>query len=277
MRFGFHISIAGGLSKVVDRAKDLGCQTIQIFSRSPRAWASPGPAQGSREFKEALKAAGIYPLFVHLPYLPNLATSDNALYKKSLKMLCQDLERAAVLGAEFLVVHPGNCGKAGIEPSLARIAQAINRAFKEVKNDVVLLLENTAGQGTEVGYSFAHLKKIIDKVKNKGRIDVCLDTAHAAGAGYELSTQEGLGETLKEFDRVVGLERVRLLHLNDAKAPIGSHKDRHQHIGRGYIGLEGFRRIINHPRLKDLPGIMETPRDISDIKNMEVMRSLAEK
>jgi deoxyribonuclease-4 len=168
--------------------------------------------------------------------------------------------------------------EASEDQALEAVSQGIDQAFERANNSVILLLENTAGQGTEVGYNFEHLKKILDGVHDRNRMGICLDTAHAFEAGYDLSRKEGLEQTLESFDRTIGLERLHLLHLNDSKTPLGSRTDRHWHIGEGYIGKEGFRNLINHVSVRPLPGIMETPRKdtVEDLKNMSVIRSLME-
>jgi deoxyribonuclease-4 len=168
--------------------------------------------------------------------------------------------------------------KSSEEESIEAVSQAINQAFERVKNSITLLLENTAGQGTEIGYTFEQLKRIISGIDEEKRIGICLDVAHAFEAGYDLSRKEGIEQALESFDRTVGLKRLHLLHLNDSKTPLGSRKDRHWHIGEGYIGKEGFRNLINHASVRTLPGIMETPRKdtVEDLKNMGVIRSLME-
>jgi len=277
MRFGFHISIAGGFSKVIERAKKRGCETIQFFSRNPRIWAySPLNQEDVDRFCEELSQTSISPLFVHMPYLPNLASRDRDLHRKSLDALKADLGRASCLGAPYLIIHVGHRGYQSEDEAIRRIAEGINEAFREVNNSVVLLLENTAGQGTEVGHTFSQIRKILQGVDHEGRLGVCLDTAHAFGAGYDLSTLKGLEQTLGEFQAEIGLERLHVMHLNDTRSALGSHVDRHWHIGEGNIGREGFGNIINHPLLSLLPGIMETPRkdDVEDLRNMGVIRSL---
>jgi len=279
MRFGFHISIAGGFSKVVERAKAKGCETIQFFSRNPRGWKySPLNRNEVEEFRSSIKSSGLFPIFLHLPYLPNIASKDSKFYSRSIDSIVTDLERAVLLGAQYLIIHIGHRMGTPEDEAIEAISQGIDQAFERVKNSVILLLENTAGQGTEIGYNFEQMKKIIDAVKGKKRMGVCLDTAHAFEAGYDLFNKDGLERTLENFDQTIGLKRLHLLHLNDSKAPLGSRKDRHWHIGEGYIGLEGFRYLINHPLLKHLPGIMETPRKdtVEDLKNMKVIRSLVE-
>jgi len=277
MKFGFHISIAGGFSKVLARAKKRECEVIQIFSRNPRVWRNfPIPVKEAKKFGEGLKRESLLPLFVHMPYLPNLASPDDDLYFKSIRCLCEDLERSKVLGASFLILHIGRRINSSEEKAIERFSEGINKALGEVKNSVRLLLENTAGQGTEIGYRFPQIKAIIDLIKEKNRIGLCLDTAHLFEAGYELRTKKGVEGTVNEFDRLVGIDKLFLLHLNDSKTPFASHSDRHWHIGKGYIGLEGFKYLVNHPDLFSLPGIMETPykREGDDLRNMHIIRSL---
>jgi deoxyribonuclease-4 len=275
MRFGFHISIAGGFSKVVGRATKTGCETIQLFSRNPRGWKySPLNEEDVKRFKDSIKIAKIYPVFVHMPYLPNLASPDERLYSISINSLKEELKRAEVLGASFVITHIGSRLTLSEDEAIARVTNAINEALNYIENSVILLLENTAGGGTEIGYKFFHIAKIFEKISKKDRIGVCLDTAHTYEAGYDI--RNNLKSTIQEFDRLIGLDRLHLIHLNDSKTPLGSHSDRHWHIGEGYIGLDAFRNIVNHPKFVHLPGIMETPRktNIEDIKNMEVIRNL---
>ncbi|NIQ37577.1 MAG: deoxyribonuclease IV [Proteobacteria bacterium] len=279
MRFGFHVSIAGGFSKALGRAKARNCETIQVFSRNPRGWKStPLDMEEVSRFRRGLRDEAISPVFVHLPYLPNLATKLTSFYDRSLSVLEEDLRRAEILSAQYLIMHMGSRLSSSRKEALRTLAESINRAFGEVENRTMLLLENTSGQGTQIGSRFEEIGAVIGKVENQDRIGVCLDTAHAYGAGYDMSNRQGLETTLGDLDRFVGLEKLFLIHLNDTKVPLGSQKDRHWHIGEGKIGLEGFRHIVNHPRLSDLPGIMETPRknDRMDLKNMSVIRSLLE-
>ena len=277
MRFGFHISIAGGFSRVIERAQRTSCETIQLFSRNPRGWKyNPLNLDEVEQFKAKLASTNISPCVLHLPYLPNLAAVKSALYTKSINSLCEDLRRAETLSIPFLIIHVGNRVTLSEEEAIEKVVKGINESLQRVSNQVVILLENTAGQGTELGFNFLQLKNILSGVENKKRIGICLDTAHAFQAGYDLSTKKGLDDTLSEFDRLIGLKNLYLLHLNDSKSPLASHSDRHWHIGKGYIGLKGFRNIVNHPLLNHLPGIMETPRkDLKeDLRNMKVMRSL---
>ena len=277
MRFGFHISIAGGFSKIVERALVRGCETIQFFSRNPRGWEySPLNKKEVKAFRSSIQSTTLFPIFLHMPYLPNIASFKSKFYKRSIRSIATDLRRAEQLGAEYLIIHIGHRMESSEDEAIEAVSQGINRAFERVKNSVALLMENTAGQGTEIGYNFEQIKKIIEGVEENARLGVCLDTAHTFEAGYDLSNKEGLEKTLEQFDKTVGLKRLHLIHLNDSKTPLGSRKDRHWHIGEGHIGLEGFRYLINHPLLKHLPGIMETPRKdtVEDLKNMKVIKGL---
>jgi deoxyribonuclease-4 len=211
-----------------------------------------------------------------MPYLPNIASLKSKFYNRSIDSIAEDLKRANQLGAQYLIIHIGHRLESSEDEAIEAVSQGINQAFEKMRNSIVLLLENTAGQGTEIGYSFDQIQKIIEEVNEHQRIGVCLDTAHTFEAGYDLSNREGLDRTLEKFDQRIGLKRLHLLHLNDSKTPLGSRKDRHWHIGEGYIGVEGFRNLVNHPLLRDFPGIMETPRKdtVEDLKNMKLIRSL---
>lgn len=279
MRFGFHISIAGGFPKILKRAEIRGCETIQFFSRNPRGWKyDPLDQNDVKAFREAIQASTLFPIFLHLPYLPNIASKKSKFYSRSIDSIVTDLGRAEQLAVPYLIIHIGHRMDASEEEAIESVSGAINQVFDGVRNSIILLLENTAGQGSEIGYEFSQIKKIIEGIDAKERIGICLDVAHAYEAGYDLSNREGIDRTLESFDQMIGLKRLHLLHLNDSKTPLGSRKDRHWHIGEGYIGLEGFRYLINHPQLKHLPGIMETPRNdtVEDLKNMKVIRSLVE-
>jgi deoxyribonuclease-4 len=280
MRFGFHISIAGGFSKVVERAHARGCETIQFFSRNPRGWKySPLNKKEVKAFRSSIQSSTLFPVFLHMPYLPNIASFKSKFYKRSIHSIATDLQRADQLGAQYLIIHIGHRMESSEDQAIEAVSQGIDQAFEKVENDIILLMENTAGQGTEIGYTFDQIKKIIEGVHDHQRMGVCLDTAHSFEAGYDLSNKDGIERTLETFDQTIGLKRLHLLHLNDSKTPLGSRKDRHWHIGEGYIGPEGFRCLINHPLLRNLPGIMETPRKdtVEDLRNMKVIRSLVAK
>jgi deoxyribonuclease-4 len=279
MRFGFHISIAGGFSKIVERALVRSCETIQFFSRNPRGWKySPLNKKEVEEFRLSIRSSTLFPVFLHMPYLPNIASPKSKFYNRSIRSIATDLQRAEHLGAQYLIIHIGHRMESPEDQAIEAVSQGIDQAFERVKNEVILLLENTAGQGTEIGSSFDQIKKIIEGVHDHQRMGVCLDTAHTFEAGYDLSNKDGIDRTLERFDQTIGLKRLHLLHLNDSRTPLGSRKDRHWHIGEGYIGLKGFRNLVNHPLLNHLPGIMETPRKdtVEDLKNMKVIRNLVE-
>ena len=262
---------------MVDRAKKKNCEAIQLFSRNPRGWRyTELNKEDIEKFKRDIEVSHIYPVVVHMPYLPNLCSPDPDLFKRSVDSLVEDLKRSEYLNAPYLITHMGNRLTSSEEEAILKIVKGINQGLKRVENRVILLLENTAGQGTEIGYSFSHIGKIIELIEDKERIGVVLDTAHAFEAGYDFRTEEAIDKTLKEFDKAIGLKKLKLLHLNDSKTDLGSRSDRHWHIGEGKIGEQGFKNIVNHPLLKNLPGIMETPRkdDKDDLRNMKKIRSL---
>ncbi len=278
MRFGFHISIAGGFSKVVERALQKECQTIQLFSRNPRGWYyNKLDRKDCENFQREIQKYDISPIFVHMPYLPNLATDNKDIYQKSFNSLLTELERCDLLGAHFLIMHIGKRMGNSEKNAISQVSMSINKAFEKVKNNVILLLENTAGMGSEIGYNLDQISEIFKNIKAKERLGIVIDTAHIFEAGYPIHTKQGLDQMLKEFDSLIGLKYLYLLHLNDSKSDLASKLDRHWHIGEGKIGLEGMKRIINHGLLKHLPMIMETPKkdEKDDLKNMRVVKSLA--
>lgn len=280
MRFGFHISISRGFPAAIEEAKSIGCETMQIFTGSQQQWKrsriDPAIAE---EFRTRKKKEDITPLVVHLFYLPNLATNDGELFEKSRNALCIELERSALLGADLLVLHPG-AYKSGIkDQALRHVASALDYAIGKTAgtnaDKVKILIENTSGGGTRLGAEFEELARMFDLIRQTYKVGICLDTSHAFEAGYPLHTAEGLEDTLAEFNRLIGLDKLLLLHLNDSKTPFGSRQDRHWHIGEGEIGLEAFKRIINHSHLRHLPAIMETPMSMQyDLKNMAAAKKL---
>ncbi len=278
VRVGVHVSIAGSIDKAVDRAQERGCDTFQIFSRNPRGWKiKPLADDEVRRFVEKRKKSGIYPPVDHMPYLPNLATPTDEVYDKSVAALIEELQRCALLQIPYLVTHLGSHKGSGEERGLQQIGSAINTAFREVENSVMLLLENTADTKNSMGGTFEHIRRIIDQIEQKARIGICFDTCHAFVAGYELRTEASLEKTLQHFDDVLGLDLLKLIHLNDAKAGLGSKLDRHEHIGLGYIGEDGFRVILHDERIAKLPMILETPVDDrrGDVENLQKARELA--
>ncbi len=278
VKVGVHVSIAGGIEKSVGRAATLGCDTFQIFSRSPRGWSYRDiPEKEQDLFRQNLKSAGIYPPLDHMPYLPNLATENPEMYQKSVATLTAELLRCASLGIPYLVTHLGHHGGGGAEGGRKRVANAINTALSRADNEVLLLLENTAGEKNGVGNRFDDISTVIDGITLKDRIGFCFDTCHAFGAGYEMRTRTGLETTLHSFDEAIGLSRIKAVHLNDSKGDLGSGLDRHEHIGLGYIGEAGFRVILHHPVFQKTPLILETPVDDhrGDEENIQTVRELA--
>jgi deoxyribonuclease-4 len=278
MRLGVHVPIAGGLLEAVARAKRLSCNTMQIFSRSPRGGPAPrlDPDLVARFHAERM-AAGIDPLLVHGPYIINLASPDARMWKQSAALYEQEYARAAGLQAQYLVTHVGSHRGQGEVAGISRVAEAINAALALAKPTTMILLENTAGSGQGLGYAFEHLAAIRDRVEANAHVGICLDTAHLFAAGFPIHTPEGLDETLQAFDRIVGLEHVRAVHLNDSKVEFNSRVDRHWHIGEGKIGRDAFRRIVQDRRLNAVPLILETPKstEADDVRNLGVVRSLA--
>ena len=278
MKLGVHVSIAGKISEAVPRAESLGCNTIQIFSRNPRIWEQKKLSDDDAlEFREKLKRSNIDPVFIHVPYLTNLASPDRSVFETSIRYFIEYIREAEALGIHFLVAHMGSHKKDGESRGLGRLARAINIIFKRTpKSKVALLLENTAGSGSWLGYRFSHHQRVIDKIENKGRVGICLDTCHAFAAGYHIAGKEGLESLVAEIEELIGMEKLRLIHLNDSRDPFGSKKDRHADIGKGTLGLKAFESIVNHPKLKDIPFILETPKMTpeDDTRNLETVRHL---
>lgn len=277
MRIGFHISIAGGFQNVIQRAIERKCETVQLFSRNPRAWKYRAlDKEDIGIFKKGMKQVQISPTFVHMPYLVNLASSDKVLFQRSIDSLVVELQRTAQINAHFVIMHIGSCPDE--EKGLRSMIKGINQALQRAKNKIILLLENTPKSGHELGYAFAQIKKIIDGVKQSRRIGVVLDTAHAFAAGYPLHTKHGVARTLAEFDEIISIDRLMLVHLNDSKAELGSCRDRHWHIGKGNIG-KGIGYILKHHLLKDKPFIMETPRKNlqDDLMNLRMVKKLLQR
>ncbi len=262
VRVGVHVSIAGSIAKAVERAQGIGCDTFQIFSRNPRGWAAKPLASADVDaFRAALAASGIAPAVDHMPYLPNLASSKDEPYERSVLALADELERAAALGIPFVVTHLGHHLGAGSDAGEARVIAALDRAVSSAPPGVTLLVENTAGEKNSVGSSFASIARILEGCACPGRLGVCLDTCHAFGAGYDLRSRDGVEETLAAFDDAIGLDLLRVVHCNDSKGELGSGLDRHEHVGLGAIGEEGFRLLLHRPEFRDLPFICETPVD----------------
>jgi len=281
LKIGCHVSIAGGIDNSVVRAGELGCNTMQIFSKNASTWREKILKEDEvGSFRENLKNSGITPVFIHASYLINLASPTDSLYHRSIKAFVEEMKRAdLLLPNPYLIIHPGAHTGAGEEYGIERIIRALNIILEKSADlglKTMILLEDTAGSGTHLGYTFYQLKRMIDGAKDKKRIGICFDTCHAFAGGYDLSHQEGIEQSLEELEKYVGLDKLKVIHLNDSKFPLGSRKDRHMHIGKGYIGLEGFRVLVNHKYLKDLPFILETPKhdEKDDIRNINLVKSL---
>ncbi|MBS0201976.1 MAG: deoxyribonuclease IV [Planctomycetes bacterium] len=297
--FGSHLSIAGGMHKAVEAASALGMDTVQIFTHSPSQWAvkpvhPPGKAdsksgqfaitdttqwQGKvftdddvKRFREAIERAGIRKPCAHNSYLINLASPDEALRQKSLAALVDELRRAERLGLDGVVMHPGSFVSSTAEEGLQRIASAIDDVHKLTKKfRCQLWLETTAGQGTNLGHRFEHIETLLETVKDSDRLGVCVDSCHIFAAGYPLQTPAEYAATMAEFDRTIGVDRIRAWHLNDSKKPLGSRVDRHEHIGQGCLSLEPFRHILNDPRFAEIPMYLETEKGEKDGEDLDAM------
>jgi deoxyribonuclease-4 len=279
MPLGAHMPISGGLDKSVARGSSIGCETIQIFTKSNQQWrAKPLEAEDVACFQTARTAAGIAPVIAHAAYLINLAAPDDDAWDKSLESFIMEVGRCATLQIPFIVVHPGAHGGAGEDTGLSRITRALDECFTRHQDDqVTVLLETTAGQGSSIGSKFEHLAWIIERCLYPERLGICFDTCHAFAAGYDLRTPESYEQTIASFDRLVGLKHLKAIHLNDSLGDLGGHLDRHTHIGMGRLGLEAFRLLLNDPRLKHLPMVLETPKgpDLKeDVANLSTLRSL---
>ena len=276
---GAHVSTAGGVFNAPLNAREIGAKAFALFTKNQRQWrARPLTEEVIGKFRENLKRAGISPEMVlpHDSYLINLGSPDGEKRKKSLEAFVDEVERCYQLGLKYLNFHPGSSlGKVSEEECLKIVAESVNEAISRTK-EVILVIENTAGQGNTVGYRFEHLARIIELVENKERIGVCLDTCHMFAAGYDIRTREAYEKTMKEFDEIVGFKYLKGMHLNDAKSELGSRVDRHHSIGKGNIGLEAFRLIMNDERLNGIPLILETIEPSIWKEEIELLYSLIE-
>jgi deoxyribonuclease-4 len=287
-RLGAHLSIAGGLPRAVDRAEASGCESLQIFTKSAGQWrARELPPEEIALFRRRVRQTRIRPVIAHNSYLINVAAADPALRRQSIAALLEELDRAEVLGLDGLVMHPGSYTSGSERGGLQLIGDALASILEaRPEGRTRILLEHTAGQGTNLGHRFEHLAEIIDRLGGSPRVGVCLDTCHLLTAGYDICSEEGYADTFRQFGRTVGFSRLKAFHLNDSKKPCGSRVDRHEHIGQGCLGIEPFRRIVNDPRFARLPMLLETPkldtpqsRRLSDVdpldrKNLDLLRGL---
>lgn len=279
---GAHMSIAGGVDLAPLRGQQVGCRTIQLFTKSSNQWRARSlPSEEIDRFRANLQATAIAPAVAHGAYLINLASTDPALHQRSMAACLEELERAEALGIPYLVIHPGAHMGAGEEAGLRQVANSLRELLKRTKGcRVQAVLETTAGQGTALGYRFEQIALLLDQIGLPERTGVCLDTCHLFAAGYDIRTLDDYHGVLRVFDQVVGIPFLRVIHVNDCKKELGCRVDRHEHIGKGTIGLEAFRCLVTDPRLRGIPMIIETPKDgdfvTADRRNLETLRGLAD-
>ena len=261
MKIGRHLSISNGIDKAVEYTPEINANSLQIFTKSPRSWKNKTLSENEIEnTKSNLKKYNIKGFVVHSSYLVNLATPKEDLYNKSLNEIINDYRLANKLSADYFVFHPGNYVSSTKDEGIKRIIDGINKIINEVKNPTTkLLIENTAGAGTEIGSTISELAQILDGLNSLKNIGICLDLCHLFAAGYNINTKKGIDDLIKEVDNMIGLEKLNLIHLNDSKFEINTNKDRHEHIGKGKIGIDNFKYIINHKYLKNKLFIIETP------------------
>lgn len=279
MRVGVHTSIAGGVENAALHAKEIGCDTFQMFSANPRGWRTldPSPEECAR-FREVRAQYKLTPVVVHDNYLINLASADIAIRAKSVAAFRKELKRALALGADFLVTHPGSAKESTPSKAIAQCVESLAKAADGLRLDgLTVLIENTAGQGSVIGRTFEEVAQIVTSARKNLPVGVCIDTAHCFAAGYPIHTVKGLRKVVKQMDASFGLNKLCVIHANDSKAPFDSHVDRHEHIGRGFIGAAAFGCIVRHPKLRRIPFICETPlnRPGDDKRNIGMIRKLA--
>ncbi|WP_027338747.1 deoxyribonuclease IV [Halonatronum saccharophilum] len=277
MEFGVHVSIAGGIDKSPKRAADLDCGTFQIFSTNPRGWKGREISdKEANNFKDKLKEYNFNKTVIHTSYLINIPSPKDELYNKSIKALRKGVRRADKLGVEYIVLHPGSHTGSGIEKGIKRIGEALKFILEEENPKVNILLENVAGAGTAIGSTVDELAQIIELANKDKRLGICYDTCHGFAAGYDIRDKKRLDCLLQEIDDKIGLDRLSVIHANDSKGELAFNKDRHHHIGKGNIGLEGFSNLVNHPSLSDKLFILETPIDEEgdDTYNLKTIKGL---
>jgi deoxyribonuclease-4 len=278
---GAHMSIAGGLHKAVERGRVAGCGVLQVFTQNSNQWRGKRIADSDAAlFREAWEESGMRDIVSHDIYLINLAAAPGEVREKSKAGFLEEMERCARLGIDKIVMHPGSHLGEGEETGISRIVEAFDTLFEQAQDFTgTVLLETTAGQGTNIGYRFEHLREIRDRSAFPERFGICFDTCHTFAAGYDITTREGYVRVFEEFDQVLGLENLRVFHFNDSKKGLNCRVDRHEHIGRGAMGLEGFRFLMNDERFRGIPKILETPKgdnDEMDAINLKTLRDLVE-
>jgi deoxyribonuclease-4 len=276
---GAHMSIAGGIHRAVDRAVEVKSDVLQVFVKNASRWQAPPRSESeTKKFRSAVRKAGLLSVVAHNSYLTNLASPDPVLRKKSTHALIDELNRSEELGIDYLVIHPGAHLGSGVDEGIRQIVRSLDQVHKKLPDvNVRIALETTAGQGSSIGYRFEHLRDILEQTRESERLFVCLDTCHVFAAGYDLRTKRDFINLKVEFDRVIGREKLKVVHLNDSKRELGSRVDRHQHIGKGEIGLEGFRCLMQDPWFEKIPKILETPKGSdskNDVMNLSTLREL---
>jgi deoxyribonuclease-4 len=276
---GAHVSISGSIDRAIGRGVEIGCTAIQIFTKNANQWkAKPISQESAKAFKTAWQESSIGPIIAHDTYLINLAAPDDEKWAKSKAAFIDELERCAQLGVPDLVMHPGSHLTTGEDVGIDRVALAFREIFQEAPESVRVLIEITAGQGSNLGYKFEHIAKIMEKVPS-GHFGVCFDTCHALAAGYDLTTADGYAAVMAEFDRIIGCDQIKAFHVNDSKKGLGSHVDRHEQLGEGAVGIEGFRALMQDKRFAAIPKILETPKgddNSLDLRNLDLLHKLAE-
>lgn len=275
--FGCHVSVVGGVSKVFERGQNIGCDTIQIFSKNQKQWrVKPLEDKEIERYHDEQDRTGISPVMIHDSYLINLCASNPTNLRKSRKGFADEIARANILKAEYLNFHPGSHQGKGEDWGIKKIAESLLIIIEKFPDSqVTLLLESTAGQGTSIGYRFEHLRRIMDLVDMNISMGVCIDTAHIFSAGYDICTKRTYEATMFELNDVVGLDNVMAFHINDSKTKLGSRVDRHENLGKGYIGLRAFKYLVNDERHSGKPMILETPGGVKFFKkNLSILRSL---
>lgn len=270
---GAHQSMAGGYYKAVNIAEELGCACVQLFCKNNNQWrAKPIVEEDIQRFADALASTQVSHPLSHSSYLINLASPENELWKKSIDAMVVELQRANLLGIPYVVLHPGSFTTSSESRGLKRIVRALNEVHRQSRDlESICLLETTAGQGSNLGWKFEHLATILDGVKEADRLDVCFDTCHVFAAGYAMDSEKEYKATMRSFNKLIGVKRIRAFHLNDSKKPFGSRKDRHEHIGRGHLGVEPFRHLLADRRFRRVPMYLETPKGEEKGENLDVI------
>ncbi len=277
---GAHMSIAGGMTRAVERAMNVRARALQVFTRNTNQWKAKRLVRTEvRSFREAWERSGLAPVVAHDSYLINLASPNGELRRRSIRSFAEELSRCEALGIPFLVTHPGAHMGAGVRAGCDRVADSLNRARAIAPAPaVIVLLETVAGQGTTLGRRFEELARIRDRVARPDLVQFCFDTCHVHAAGYDLTSERGYEQTITEFDDILGIERLRAFHFNDSKTERGSRVDRHEHIGKGHLGIEPFARILHDPRFRTIPKLLETPKGkdgvVMDRRNLALLRRL---